>query len=393
MRIILFTGKGGVGKTTLSAATALVAAAHGHRTLLMSTDSAHSVADALDVSLGNEPRLLCPNLWAAELDAAEQLELFWGAIRQQIAAALRDSGIEAPIASELAVLPGLDEILALVRIKMLRDQGDYDLLVVDSAPTGAAMRLLAAPDLAQLYARQLASLSGSLTRMIWPALRAKLHVPAGDRAIGDRINRLFAQVDELHAALADPEITSVRLVLHPERMALRETQRAFTYMCLFGLSVDALMVNRIYPDLIDDPYLASWKQSQTERLAEAHELFAPLPVFEVPLLRQEVIGQPALRQLGAELYDDLDPAARLSREQPLRIVSEQEHLVLELWVSGIPAGQVALEKVGDELSVRLGTFRRTIALPQSLAGLTPSWARVETGHLRIAFDPNPTQQR
>ena len=189
----------------------------------------------------------------------------------------------------------------------------------------------------------------------------------------------------MRASLTDAEATSVRLVLNPERMAVRETQRAFTYLSLFGLHVDALLANRVYPGAITDPYLADWREHQAVHLAETAELFAPLPVLQVPLLPDEVMGLAALRALGADLYGTRDAAARLSREEPLRIVSENGQLVLELWISGVPAGSVSLEKTADELTVRLGTMRRTIALPQSLATLDASWARVEEGHLRIAF--------
>ena len=403
MRTILYTGKGGVGKTTLSAATALYSASLGYRTLVISTDIAHSLADALDIELDNEPRPVgIPNLWAAELDTAEELERYWGDVRRRIASALRDEGISAPAAGELAILPGLDEVLALVRIKRYCDSappdgadseapetgGRYDVLIIDSAPTGAAMRLLSAPDLQRWYTRHLVGLSRGLARMIMPTLRAMIRLPVSETVIQERISGLFDQVNELRAILTDPEQTSVRLVLNPDHMSLRETRRAYTYMSLFGLSVDALFVNRILPDEVSDPFFQGWKEDQATYRQEIVETFAPLKVFEVPLLRSEVVGLDALEGMAAQLFAEpgSDPIKPLSTELPLRFYMEDGRNMLDLRVTGIASGAVDLEKRGDELRVRLGRFRRSLILPQSLAGLQPVWAQVQDGHLRIAFD-------
>jgi arsenite-transporting ATPase len=259
VRTILFTGKGGVGKTTLSAATALHSAARGYRTLVISTDIAHSLADALNLRLENQPRPVGPpNLWAAELDTADELERYWGDVRRRIASVLVDEGVSAPAAGELAILPGLDEVLALVRLKRYHDEGDFDTLIIDSAPTGAAMRLLSAPDLQRWYARHLVNLSRGLAKAIWPAIKSMVKLPIGESLIQERIGQLFDQVTELRGLLTDPALTSVRLVLNPDHMSLRETQRAYTYMSLFGLSVDALLVNRILPEAVADPFFDGW---------------------------------------------------------------------------------------------------------------------------------------
>jgi arsenite-transporting ATPase len=387
LRTILFTGKGGVGKTTLAAATALHSAALGHRTLVISTDIAHSLADALALPLGNDPRPVGSNgLYAAELDSGAELEEYWGDVKRRIAAALRNEGIEATTAGELAILPGLDEVLALVRIKRYYDEGLYDTLVIDSAPTGAAMRLLAAPDLNRWYTRSLLNLPRGLSRMILPAVRSLVRLPITEDVVEQRIGQLFDQVEALRAILTDAEQTSVRLVLNPDQLAVRETQRAFTYMNLFGLAVDALFVNRVLPEGVADPFFADWKVDQSAHRAQVRELFAPLPVYEVPLMRQAVVGLDALNDLGAQLYGGADPVPRLSAEQPLRFYLENGRYVLALRVAGVAAGTVDLEKRGDELRVRLGSFRRVLALPQYLAGLQPAWARLEGQDLLIAFE-------
>jgi arsenite/tail-anchored protein-transporting ATPase len=389
VRIILFTGKGGVGKTTLAAATALRSAALGQRTLIISTDIAHSLADVLATPLGNEPRPVgMHDLHAAEFDTGEELERYWGDVKRRIAAALRDEGVSATAAGELAILPGLDEVLSLVRLKRYHDEGRYDVLLIDSAPTGAAMRLLSAPDLNRWYARHLLSLSKGLAGAILPALRSVIRLPIGEDAVQQRIQQLFDQVESLRAILTNSAVTSVRLVLNPEHMAVRETQRAYTYMNLFGFAVDALFVNRVLPEEVADPFFARWKADQAAYRQEVRELFAPLPVFEVPLKSHEVVGLEALQQLSHELYGETDPVPPLSSEQPLRFYLEGNRYFLALRVTGVVAGSVELEKQGDELRIRLGHFRRTLALPLYLVGLQPAWAQVEGDYLKIAFEEN-----
>lgn len=387
MRTILFTGKGGVGKTTLAAATALHSASLGYETLIISTDIAHSLADVLDAPLGNEPRPIGPaRLYAAELDTGEELERYWGDVKRRIAAALRDEGVSATAAGELAILPGLDEVLSLVRIKRYYDEGHYQALIIDSAPTGAAMRLLSAPDLNRWYTRNLLSLSRGLARVLLPSLRALVKLPIGEDVIQERIGHLFDQVEALRAILTDGAQTSVRLVLNPDHMAVRETQRAYTYMNLFGLAVDALFVNRILPGEVGDPFFAHWKADQAFHRQEIQELFAPLPVFEVPLMPREVVGLADLENLAQQLYGDCDPVPPLSHEQPLRFYVNGKHYILALRVAGVEGGSVELEKRGDELRVKLGRFRRSLVLPQYLAGLQPAWAQVEGEYLKIAFE-------
>lgn len=386
MRTILFTGKGGVGKTTLAAATALRSASLGHRTLVISTDIAHSLADALATPLGNEPRPVNGSLEAAELDTGEELERYWGDVKRRIATLLRQEGVEATAAGELAILPGLDEVLALVRIKRYHDEGRYDTLIIDSAPTGAAMRLLSAPDLSRWYAGRMLGLSRGLARIVLPSIRSLVKAPIGEEAIRERITALFDQVEALRDILSDHAATSVRLVMNPDHLSLQETQRAYTYMNLFGLSVDALFVNRILPEHVQDPFFESWKASQAEHRQQAQDLFAPLPVFEVPLMRREVVGVEALEALATAIYGEADPVPPLADEQPLRFYVEGERYILALRVTGVPGGTVELERQGDELRVRLGRFRRTLALPQYLAGLDPAWAQVEGEYLKVAFE-------
>ena len=359
----------------------------GYRTLVISTDIAHSLADALAIPLQNEPRPAgMVNLHAAELDTGQELERYWGDIKRRIASVLRDEGVSATAAGELAIIPGLDEVLALVRIKRYYDEGAYDVLVIDSAPTGAAMRLLSAPDMSRWYTRHLLGLSRGLVRTLLPILRSKIKMPVSEEIVQQRVSRLFQHVEELRDVLADGRRTSVRLVLNPDHMSLQETQRAYTYMNLFGFVVDALFVNRVLPDQVTDPYFSQWKEKQAVQRARVRDLFAPLPVFEVPLLRQEVVGIEALKKLSGELYGGRDPAEQLSSEQPLRFYTADGLYMLAIRVAGVTSGTVDLEKQGDVLRVKLGRARRSLVLPQYLAGLDPAWAKVEGDYLKVAFD-------
>lgn len=359
----------------------------GYETLVISTDIAHSLADVLDTPLGNEPRPAGPaHLHATELDTGEELERYWGDIKRRIAAVLRDEGMDGTVAGELAILPGLDEVLALVRIKRYHDEGNYDALIIDSAPTGAAMRLLSAPDLSRWYARHLLGFSRGLARALLPSLRAALKLPIREGAIQAHIGRLFDQIGALRNVFTDPQRTSVRLVLNPDHMSIRETQRAYTYLNLFGLSVDALLVNRVLPEQVQDPFFAHWKTSQAAHGEQVRELFAPLPVLDVPLMPREVVGLDELEGLSGHLYGDRDPIRPLSSEQPLHFLAEDGHYVLALRVTGVTGSAIELEKRGDELRIKLGQFRRSLALPRYLASLQPTWARVEGDHLRIAFE-------
>jgi arsenite-transporting ATPase len=386
MRIILFTGKGGVGKTTMAAATSLRAAALGHKTLVISTDIAHSLADSFAVPLSNDPKPVGPpGLFAAELDAGEEMERYWGNIKRRLVAILQNTGLESAIAGEMAVLPGLDEILSLVRIKKYFDEGRFDVLIIDSAPTGAAMRLLGAPDLGRLYIKNILNFSRGIGNVIAPLLQAFQRRPVTENTVPDQIQKLFDQVEGVRRILADPALTSVRLVLNPDRMAILETQRAFTFFSLYGLTVDALFINRVLPPEVTDPYLMSWKEKQSDYRGLIAESFSPLTPFEVPLMRQEVTGLPALTLLSNSLYGEKDPVQRLSDAQPLTFELRNGEYTLSLRLVGVQGSDIELEKYGDELRIQVGRHKRAITLPQYLVGRTPTSASLDGGYLKIIF--------
>ncbi|KAM3089677.1 TRC40/GET3/ArsA family transport-energizing ATPase [Phormidesmis sp. 146-35] len=393
MRVILMTGKGGVGKTSVAAATGLKCAELGYRTLVLSTDPAHSLADSFDLELGHEPKLVRPNLWGAELDALMELEGNWGAVKRYISQVLQARGLEGVQAEELAILPGMDEIFGLVRMKRHYDEGTFDVLIIDSAPTGTALRLLSLPEVGGWYMRKfykpLQGISVALRPLVEPIFRPLVGFSLPDKEVMDAPYEFYEQIEALEKVLTDNTQTSVRLITNPEKMVIKESLRAHAYLSLYNVATDMIVANRIIPESVTDPFFQRWKENQTQYRQEIHDNFSPLPVKEVPLYSEEMCGLEALDRLKETLYPgDEDPAQVYYKETTLRVVPEQGGYNLELYLPGIAKSQVELSKTGDELNIRIGNHRRNLVLPQALAALSPSGAKMEDDYLKIRFsDP------
>lgn len=389
MRVILMTGKGGVGKTSVAAATGLRCAELGYKTLVLSTDPAHSLADSFDLELGHEPRLVKENLWGAELDALMELEGNWGAVKRYITQVLQARGLDGVQAEELAILPGMDEIFGLVRMKRHYDEGEFQVLIIDSAPTGTALRLLSLPEVGGWYMRRfykpLQNMSVALRPLVEPLFRPIAGFSLPDREVMDAPYEFYEQIEALEKVLTDNVQTSVRLVTNPEKMVLKESLRAHAYLSLYNVSTDLVIANRILPDTIDDPFFRRWKETQQVYKQEIYDNFHPLPVKEVPLFSEEMCGLDALERLKETLYANEDPAKVYYQENTIRIVQDQQTYSLELYLPGIPKEQIQLNKTGDELNIRIGNHRRNLVLPQALAALNPSGAKMEEDYLKIRF--------
>ncbi|MGL5032686.1 MAG: TRC40/GET3/ArsA family transport-energizing ATPase [Microcystaceae cyanobacterium] len=389
MRVILMTGKGGVGKTSVAAATGLRCAELGYKTLVLSTDPAHSLADSFDLELGHEPRLVRTNLWGAELDALMELEGNWGAVKRYITQVLQARGLDGVQAEELAILPGMDEIFGLVRMKRHYDEAYYDVLIIDSAPTGTALRLLSLPEVGGWYMRRfykpLQGMSMALRPLVEPFFRPIAGFSLPDKEVMDAPYEFYEQIEALEKVLTDNTQTSVRLVTNPEKMVLKESLRAHAYLSLYNVSTDLVIANRILPDAIEDPFFQRWKSSQQVYKQEIYDNFHPLPVKEVPLFSEEMCGLAALDRLKETLYKDEDPAQIYYKENTIRIVQKEGGYSLELYLPGIPKEQIQLNKTGDELNVRIGNHRRNLVLPQALAALNTSGAKMEEDYLKISF--------
>ncbi|WP_008318126.1 TRC40/GET3/ArsA family transport-energizing ATPase [Leptolyngbya sp. PCC 6406] len=393
MRVILMTGKGGVGKTSVAAATGLRCAELGYKTLVLSTDPAHSLADSFDQELEHEPRLVRPNLWGAELDALMELEGNWGAVKRYITDVLQARGLDGIEAEELAILPGMDEIFSLVRMKRHYDEGEFDVLIIDSAPTGTALRLLSLPEVAGWYMRRLykpfQAVSAALRPLVEPLFRPIAGFSLPTTEVMDAPYEFYEQLEALEKVLSDPSITSVRLVTNPEKMVIKESLRAHAYLSLYNVGTDLVIANRIIPDSVQDPFFLRWKEQQQKYRQEIHDNFSPLPVKEVPLYSEEMCGLAALERLKEVLYADEDPTQVYYKETTLRVVQVEGAYSLEIYLPGIPKDKVELSKTADELNIRIGNHRRNLVLPQALAALSPSGAKMEDDYLKIRFASVP----
>jgi arsenite-transporting ATPase len=383
------TGKGGVGKTSVAAATGLRCAELGYKTLVLSTDPAHSLADSYEIDLGHEAQPIRPNLWAAELDALMELEGNWGAVKRYITQVLQARGLDGVQAEELAILPGMDEIFGLVRMKRHYDEGSYDVLIIDSAPTGTALRLLSIPEVGGWYMRRfykpLQGMSVALRPLVEPFFKPIAGFSLPDKEVMDAPYEFYEQIEALEKVLTDNQKTSVRLVTNPERMVLKESRRAHAYLSLYNVATDLIIANRIIPDSVNDPFFQQWKANQQIYKQEIHSDFHPLPVKEVPLYPTEMCGLESLDHLKTTLYGDEDPTQVYYQENTMRVVQDGDQYSLELYLPGIRKDQIQLNKTGDELNVRIGNHRRNLVLPQALAALQPAGAKMEEDYLKIRF--------
>jgi arsenite-transporting ATPase len=389
MRIILMTGKGGVGKTSVAAATGWRCAELGYKTLVLSTDPAHSLADSFDLELSHEPLLVRPNLWGAELDALMELEGNWGAVKRYITQVLQARGLDGVQAEELAILPGMDEIFGLVRMKRHYDAGDFDVLIIDSAPTGTALRLLSLPEVGGWYMRKfykpLQGMSAALRPLFEPIFKPITGFSLPDKEVMDAPYEFYEQIEALEKVLTDNTKTSVRLVTNPEKMVIKESLRAHAYLSLYNVATDLVIANRIIPETVTDPFFKQWKENQQQYRQEIHDNFKPLPVKEVPLYTEEMCGFAALERLKETLYEDEDPTQVYYAENTVKVIAKQGEYSLELYLPGIPKEQIQLNKSGDELNIRIGNHRRNFVLPQALAALQPAGAKMEEDYLKIRF--------
>lgn len=386
MRIIVYTGKGGVGKTSIAAATALQCARQGLRTIVMSTDLAHSLADSFDVPLGPEPREIAPNLWAHETDVYHNLETHWGTIKDWLEALMAWRGMDKLVADEMAVLPGMDELANLLWINDHRAAGKYDVCIVDAAPTGETLRLLAFPDVLGWWMQRIFPIQRKAMGVARPFLRSFVDMPLPSDEVYQSIEKLFGKLEALHGMMTDADTTSIRLVLNPERMVVKEAQRTYLYMNLFQYPCDLAICNRVIPDQVTDPYFDHWKVTQREHVQMAQEGFSPLPVRLVPLFDDQVVGLESLGRMADALFPaGENPTAVYFRGQPHTIEPIENGYRMLVPLPAAARGDLQLRRVGDELLLRVGTYRRTIMLPRPLVGLEPSGARLDEGVLHIRF--------
>lgn len=387
---MLFTGKGGVGKTSLAAATGVKLAQMNYRTLVMSIDPAHSLGDSFDLDTDlfhqqtADPLQISNRLWIQELNIQKEIKRHWQEISSYVTSVLRTTGISGVEAEELAILPGMEELSAMMYVNQYRREQRYDVIVLDAAPTAESMRFISMPTTLDWYMKHIFPFQRNFLKAVRPIANrvAPFELPTDNYFVN--IRNLFEKLEGVDEIMEDPNVTSVRLVTNPEKMVLRETQRAFVYFSLHGLTVDAVVVNRLIPSQVMDAWFQEWHNSQEKILHEIEEYFAPVPVKRVPLFAHEVLGAARLEELAGVLYPgEEDPAAVTRTEKPFTFGKHDGAYEVRVQLPFATKGEIELFKKGDELVVEVGTIRRHIGLPRSMAALTPSRAKLDNRVLTV----------
>lgn len=390
-RTILYTGKGGVGKTSVAAATARRCAHAGLRTIVISTDPAHSLSDALGVRLGADPIPIIKNLDGQEVQANAAMERNWSAVREWLSDLLHDRGVDQIAAEELTVPPGMDELFSLLELKTHHESGKYDLIIVDCAPTGETLRLLSFPDVARWWLEKVFPWEKRLMSMARPFAKGLLDLPLPSGDVYDDIERLMTNLIAMNEILRDRRHASVRLVMNPDKMVVNEAMRTYTYLNLYGFVTDAVVVNRVFPPEVDGGYFGAWREAQSEQLAQVRSGFEPVPVLVAPYFDREVIGPKMLDRLGDAVFASASAPAQAMMYDELaqEFTGGDGAATLRLKLPFAARGEISLKKIGAEVVVRVADQKRTIVLPQSLAGYRAREAKFEGGSLRVEFEEAP----
>ena len=389
-RILLYTGKGGVGKTSVAAASALLCAERGYRTIVFSTDIAHSLSDALNVSLGPEPVEIAPNLWGQEPDVFYNVQRYWHTIQAYVANLFSWHGLDEVMAEEMTILPGMDELGSLLWIADHLDQGKFDVIVVDAAPTGETLRLLSLPEASRWWVERIAPIGRRVTKLGGPLLQKVIGVPVPDTAVFEAAERLLRRLELVHGLLSDPDLTSVRVVMNLEKMSIAEAQRSFTYFHLYGYPSDIVIANRVIPEGVGG-FLETWRATQQRYLPTVIQSFAPVPLRTVPYFQDEMVGLDKLRELGGRLFGDDDPSTVFYRGRPYSVRRENGGYALALELPFTSRDEVTLARHGDELLLQVGAYRRNLVLPRALVDAPTLGAKMDGNTLRIQFGARPKQ--
>lgn len=385
MRIILFTGKGGVGKTTLAAATSLLSAKKGYKTLVISTDAAHSLSDSFETQLFNSPKEITTNLYGQEINALEEIEKKWGAIRNYLTEFLSSQGIDDIEAEEMSVFPGMEELFSLMEIRNFNNSSEYEVIIVDCAPTGDTLRLLSAPEITNWYLKHIFPIQRTAAKAVRPVANRVLPFPFPEDKIFAEIKKIYTQLAEMKEILSDNQKTSIRLVINPEKMVIKEAQRAFTFFNFFGYTVDLIIVNRLIPDEVKDDYFSHWKAIQENYQQMIRETFAPIPIFSSELFNQEVVGMNLLRKMASNVYGRKDPAQRFFSQKPVTIEKVDGGYVLSMSLPFVKKKDLDLFQKGEELVIKARNFKRNILLPRTLLHYSIKGAKFEKEKLKISF--------
>ena len=359
----------------------------------MSTDPAHSLSDSLEAGLGSQPTPVAANLWGQEVQAEAELERHWNAVQRWLSGLLSDRGVDRILAEELTVPPGMDEIFSLLQLKRHHESGDFDVIIVDCAPTGETLRLLSFPEVARWWLDKVFPWEKRLMTAARPIARTMLDLPLPGNDVLSEVQHLVQNLIDMSGILRDREHSSIRLVMNPDRMVIKEAQRTFTYLNLYGYLTDAVVVNRVFPADVEGGYFAAWRRLQQEHMELVEEAFAPVPVLRAPFFEQEVVGPQMLGRLSEAVFDDREPDDVLYRDLSQELVMDGAGAELTLRVPFVEKGEIELKKIGLELVVRVGGHKRNIVLPSALAAFRPREAKLTDGALRVRFERQEAEPR
>jgi arsenite-transporting ATPase len=385
VRVILFTGKGGVGKTSVAAATAVQCARAGYRTVVMSTDPAHSLGDSFDIELGTDLTPISDNLWAHEVSSLHEMQRHWAKLHEYAVEVFATQGLDEVVADEVANPPGMDEIASLMWIKHYAQRDEHDVLIVDCAPTGETLQLLTFPDAAKWWLDKVYPWERRAMRLARPVLQPMMGIPLPSDEVYASLKDLLLDLGGMRKVLTNPEITTVRIVLNLEKMVVKEAKRAFSYLSLFGYMTDAVIVNRLLPDEVHDELFKKWQQIHKRYRVEVEQSFVGIPILNVPLFDREVVGEKMLLRMAKATYGTRDPAEHFATSSPQRIDKDGSDYVLTLKVPFVERSAVDLSRHNGELYVTVGNYRREISLPRVLAKRDTAGASINDGELRVRF--------
>ncbi len=395
MRILLYTGKGGVGKTSVAASTGLKLSQQGYKTIVISLDSAHSLADAFDLDSGlvhqpeNIVQQVNDRLFIQEINIQQALKQYWSEVQSYLELVLQVSGLDQIVAEEVAVFPGMEEICALLYINQYYREKTYDVIILDCAPTGESLRFVSIPTVLDWYMRHIFKIERKLAGAARTFVKKIASIPLPQDDYFQNLEDLFSRIEGVDQLLIDPKMTTVRLVTNPEKMVIKETQRAFMYFSLYGLTVDAVIINRILPSTIDDSFFGSWKKTQQKYIEEAERYFTNVPIWKVHLFNDQVLGVEGLNRLGNRLYAEIDPISIYQTEKAYQFGKYDDQYQISLLLPFVEKGEIKLAKRAEEVIVQIGGFRQHIPLPRSLTDKQPSGAKLIEDRLVITFDNQP----
>lgn len=385
MRIILYTGKGGVGKTSIAAATAVKSAEQGKKTLVISTDAAHSLGDSFDMKLGSEPVYIKNNLWAQEIDAIYEAEEGWGKVQKYFTELLTSKAVKDITTEELTMFPGMEDLMSLLKVLKYYKEDRFDVIIIDCAPTGETLALLSFPEMMRWWMEKLFPVKKKVIKVAGPVAESLLKVPMPSGEVMDELDNLYHQLDEMKKIFSDREITSIRIVVNPEKMVIKEAQRSFTYLNIYDFNVDAIVVNRVIPDNVHDDYFMVWKDIQKKYKDEIVQSFQPIPIYYAPLFETEVVGMKMLNRMAGEIFKPEDPTAIKFNGRAQRVDKDGEDYVMTIEMPFMDKRDLNLNQKGDQLIIKAGSIKRNIALPRTLLDYSITKAKFEDEKLRIWF--------